>query len=45
MEADKLGFEKIFISKYNRKGLDVSMYKIEVIFVDKMEAIFSKLFG
>src|ERR1035437_7468853 len=29
-EADKLGFEKIFISKYNKKGLDFSRFKIAV---------------
>ncbi|MCW8940392.1 MAG: DNA repair protein RadA, partial [Flavobacteriales bacterium] len=44
-EAEKLGFEKIFISKYNQKGLDISQHKIEIVFVNKIEAIFSKLFG
>lgn len=44
-EAEKLGFEKIFVSKYNQKGLDVSQHKIEIVFVNKIESIFSKLFG
>lgn len=42
-EADKLGFEKIFVSKYNKKGLDVSKLKIEVVFVGKVEELINKL--
>src|SRR5690606_4733710 len=30
-EAEKLGFEKIYISAYNSKGLDISRYKIEIV--------------
>ena len=30
-EADKLGMEKIFVSKYNCRGLDVSKFKVEVV--------------
>lgn len=44
-EAEKLGFEQIFISKYNQKGLDVSRYKIEVKTVSKVEEVFQALFG
>lgn len=44
-EADKLGFEKIVISSYNLKGLDVKGFKIEIIAVSKMEEVFSRLFG
>jgi len=44
-EADKLGFEKVFISSYNLKGLDTKNFKIEIIPVTKMEEVFSKLFG
>ncbi len=44
-EADKLGFEKVFISTHNLKGLDVRNFKIEIIPVVKMEEVFSKLFG
>jgi len=44
-EADKLGFEKVFISSYNLKGLDTRAFKIEIIPVTKMEEVFSKLFG
>ncbi|MBA3649250.1 MAG: DNA repair protein RadA [Chitinophagales bacterium] len=42
-EADKLGFEKIFVSKYNRKGLDVSKFKIEVNWIGKAEDMISRL--
>ena len=44
-EAEKLGFEQIFISKYNLKGLDVKKYKIEIKAVKKIEEVFSLLFG
>jgi DNA repair protein RadA/Sms len=44
-EAQKLGFEKIFISSYNKKGLDLKQFSIEVITVTKMEDVFNKLFA
>lgn len=44
-EAEKLGFEKIFISAYNMKGLVIEKYKIELVAVSKIEDVFSALFG
>ena len=44
-EAEKLGFRTIFISKYNKKGLDYSKYKIGIKFVGKVEEVFRQLFG
>ncbi len=44
-EADKLGFEKIFISKYNLKGINPQSYKIEIVALSKIEEVFNKLFG
>lgn len=44
-EAEKLGFEQIFISKYNQKGLDTSTTKIKIIAVSKVEEVFQWLFG
>lgn len=44
-EAQKLGFEQIYISSHNLKGLDVKQFKIEIIPVTKMEEVFSHLFG
>ncbi|MDR0790144.1 MAG: DNA repair protein RadA [Bacteroidales bacterium] len=36
-EADKLGFERIFISKYNLKGLNSSQYHLEIVPLAKIE--------
>jgi DNA repair protein RadA/Sms len=44
-EAEKLGFKKIFISKYNLKGLNPKNYKIEIFAASKLEEVFSELFG
>lgn len=44
-EAEKLGFEQIFISKYNKKGLDIKNYKIKITLVAKIEDVFKELFG
>ena len=38
-EAEKLGFEKIMISKYNLKGIDKKQTKIEIIPVSKVQEI------
>jgi len=50
-EAEKLGFEKIFISKYNlpsakdKQRMDLSRYKIEIATVARIEEVFELLFG
>lgn len=44
-EADKLGFEKIGVSKYNLKGIDRKRFRIEVIPFRKIEEVFAHLFG
>jgi len=44
-EADKLGFARIFISRYNTKGLDLKRYAIQVIPVAKIEELYRKLFS
>ena len=51
-EAQKLGFEQIFISKYNlpsggkdKKRIDLSRYSIEVKTVANIEEVFGLLFG
>jgi len=44
-EAEKLGFEKIFISNYNLKGFNKDKFKIELVTVSKIEEVFSALFG
>ncbi|HEY8927745.1 MAG TPA: DNA repair protein RadA [Mucilaginibacter sp.] len=51
-EAQKLGFEQIFISKYNlpssaqdKRKMDLSRYKIDVKVVSNIEEMFGLLFG
>ncbi len=44
-EADKLGFEKVFISSYARKNIDQKKYKAEIGFVKKIEDLIKALFG
>jgi len=44
-EAEKLGFEGIFISKYNTKGLDAKKYNIAIRPVATLEDVFGALFG
>lgn len=44
-EADRLGFEKIFISKYNLKELDRRRYHIEIVAVSVIEETFRALFA
>jgi DNA repair protein RadA/Sms len=43
-EADRLGFKRIFISKYNIKGLDTSRYTMEITTVGKVEELYKILF-
>ena len=43
-EAEKLGFEKIFVSKYNQKGLTVTTSGIEVVPVGRVEEVYRHLF-
>jgi len=44
-EADKLGFDKIIISKYNGKLLSQKKHQLEIVLVNKIEEVFSILFG
>ncbi len=44
-EASRLGFEKIYISKYNLRGLDTSRYSIEIVAVSVIEEAFRALFA
>ena len=44
-EAEKLGFTKIFVSKYiNRKATDIKRFKIGIEFAGKVEDVFKRLF-
>lgn len=43
-EAEKLGFEKIIVSKYNRKSFDVKKFSIEIIMLGKVEEVYKYFF-
>lgn len=44
-EAEKLGFTKIYVSKFNTKGFDKSKYNIEIRAFGKLEEVFRDLIG
>ncbi len=43
LEADKLGFKRMFISA-NHKGLDAKKYGLEIVFVSTVEKVYELLF-
>jgi len=43
-EAQKLGFEKIIVSKYNQKGLARQKFGIEIITMGRVEEVYKYLF-
>jgi DNA repair protein RadA/Sms len=43
-EAEKLGFEKIIVSKYNTKALGKNKFNIEVVPLGKVEELYRYLF-
>ena len=43
-EAEKLGFSKILVSKYNLKGLKNHSHQIEVLLMGKVEEVYKHLF-
>lgn len=42
-EADKLGMEKIFISKYNLRGIDKSKYNVEIVAISTIGEMIKSL--
>ncbi|BDS15063.1 DNA repair protein RadA [Aureispira anguillae] len=44
-EANRLGFEQIFVSRFNMKGIDQKNYDIEIIPVGKVEELYNILFA
>lgn len=44
-EAERLGFTKIFVSGHNFKSIDKKKKSIEIISVNRVEKLFSELFG
>ncbi len=45
LEADKLGFEKIIVSRFSLKSIVRNRYKIEVVGINNMEELLRELFG
>lgn len=43
-EAEKLGFNKIYISTYNKKNFDTKKFKIEIVSSSKVEDLYQLLF-
>ncbi|HVM86575.1 MAG TPA: DNA repair protein RadA [Puia sp.] len=43
-EAEKMGFEKIIVSKYNQKGLKNQKFNIEVISMGRVDEVYRFLF-
>lgn len=43
-EAEKLGFQRIFISRYNRKGIDPKKFRIEIVFVGSVQDVVKRVF-
>ncbi len=43
-EAEKLGFEKIIVSRYNKKGFDKKQFQIEVIALGRVDELHRFLF-
>ena len=44
-EAEKLGFNEIYISKYNTKGIDINNFKIKIHAFSRLDDVFAKLFS
>jgi DNA repair protein RadA/Sms len=44
-EAEKLGFNEIYISKFNQKSLDIKKSKIQIKSFGKLQEVFEDLFG
>jgi DNA repair protein RadA/Sms len=45
LEAEKLGFEKIIVSKYNAKSFDALRTNIQIVPLTKIEALYQLLFA
>ncbi|MCS6824851.1 MAG: DNA repair protein RadA [Cytophagaceae bacterium] len=44
-EAEKMGFKKIFISRYNKKELFPERFNIEVRMISRLDELFAELFS
>ena len=44
-EAEKLGFQKVIVSKYNQKGLSKQKFNIEIVTMSRVEEVYQYLFN
>ncbi|MFM7839028.1 MAG: DNA repair protein RadA [Chitinophagaceae bacterium] len=44
-EAEKLGFEKIILSRYNQKNLGKQSFRIELVALSRVDEVYQYLFG
>ena len=44
-EADRIGFEKIFVSKYNMRGINKKRFGLQIVEVAVIEEAFRALFA
>lgn len=44
-EAEKLGYEQIFVSKYNLKGLNYKVKTLKIMPLERVDEVFNALFG
>lgn len=44
-EADRLGFDRIYVSKYNARGIDKKRFGLEIVEVSVIEEVFRSLFA
>lgn len=44
-EADRLGFRRIYVSKYNTKGLDPDRYSIKILTMATVREVYEELFA
>lgn len=43
-EAEKLGFKRIYVSKYNLKGIQLNKFKIQIVSIGRIEELYHQLF-
>jgi DNA repair protein RadA/Sms len=43
-EAEKLGFEKIYISEFNKKGIEQKKYGIQIIAIERVDEAYRLFF-
>ncbi|MBN1132545.1 MAG: DNA repair protein RadA [Bacteroidales bacterium] len=45
MEAEKLGFRRIFIPTFNKKGIDLNRFSMQIVEINRIQELAKYLFG